>query len=90
MAAEINPVHTGQTAVRVKLFRRGGSNPSLTARAMRNGDIVYMRLTKLEILRHAFCQMVHHRAQLGVYLRLLNITIPGVYGPSADDMEAMS
>jgi uncharacterized damage-inducible protein DinB len=30
--------------------------------------------------------MVHHRAQLGVYLRLNGIPIPGVYGPSADEM----
>lgn len=30
--------------------------------------------------------MVHHRAQLGVYLRLLGAKIPGSYGPSADEM----
>jgi uncharacterized damage-inducible protein DinB len=30
--------------------------------------------------------MIHHRAQLGVYLRLLNVPIPGSYGPSADEM----
>ena len=29
--------------------------------------------------------MIHHRAQLGVYLRLLNKPIPGAYGPSADE-----
>ncbi len=29
--------------------------------------------------------MVHHRAQLGVYLRLNDIPIPGMYGPSADE-----
>ena len=29
--------------------------------------------------------MIHHRAQLGVYLRLNNIAIPGMYGPSADE-----
>lgn len=29
--------------------------------------------------------MIHHRAQLGVYLRLLDVPVPGVYGPSADD-----
>jgi uncharacterized damage-inducible protein DinB len=29
--------------------------------------------------------LVHHRAQLGVYLRLLDKPIPGMYGPSADD-----
>lgn len=30
--------------------------------------------------------MIHHRAQLGVYLRLLGAKVPGIYGPSADDM----
>ncbi len=30
--------------------------------------------------------LVHHRAQLGVYLRLLDKRIPGLYGPSADEM----
>jgi uncharacterized damage-inducible protein DinB len=29
--------------------------------------------------------LVHHRAQLGVYLRLLEVKLPGTYGPSADD-----
>jgi len=30
--------------------------------------------------------MIHHRAQLGVYLRLLGQKVPGCYGPSADEM----
>jgi uncharacterized damage-inducible protein DinB len=30
--------------------------------------------------------VIHHRAQLGVYLRLLDKPIPGTYGPSADEM----
>ena len=29
--------------------------------------------------------LVHHRAQLGVYLRLNDVPLPGTYGPSADD-----
>jgi uncharacterized damage-inducible protein DinB len=29
--------------------------------------------------------LIHHRAQLGVYLRMNNIAIPGMYGPSADE-----
>lgn len=32
--------------------------------------------------------IVHHRAQLGVYLRLLGIPVPSVYGPSADEPTA--
>ena len=54
---------------------------------MRNGDEIYIDTTKAEVLRMTFSQMIHHRAQLGVYLRLLNIPIPGSYGPSADEME---
>ncbi len=34
--------------------------------------------------------LVHHRAQLGVYLRLNNVEIPGMYGPSADEMSAFT
>lgn len=33
----------------------------------------------------AINHMVHHRAQLGVYYRLLDLPIPGLYGPSADE-----
>jgi uncharacterized damage-inducible protein DinB len=29
--------------------------------------------------------LIHHRAQLGVYLRLNDVAIPGLYGPSADE-----
>ena len=54
---------------------------------LRNGDQIYMVLTKYEVIRHALSQLIHHRAQLGVYLRLLNIPIPGSYGPSADEQD---
>jgi uncharacterized damage-inducible protein DinB len=29
--------------------------------------------------------LIHHRAQLGMYLRLMNVAVPGMYGPSADE-----
>jgi len=53
---------------------------------LRNGDEIYMTQPKLEVIRMSISQIIHHRAQLGVYLRLLNIPIPGSYGPSADEM----
>ena len=53
----------------------------------RNGDKVLSVMTKGELIKHSISQTIHHRAQLGVYLRLLNIPIPGSYGPSADEME---
>lgn len=52
---------------------------------LRNGDQVFFVSPRHEVVRMTFCQIVHHRAQLGVYLRLLDIPIPGSYGPSADE-----
>ena len=52
-----------------------------------NGGEKILVATKGEIVRMAYCQIVHHRAQLGVFLRLLDIPIPGSYGPSADEHE---
>ncbi len=52
---------------------------------MRQGDQIISAMTKGEAIRVSFSQIVHHRAQLGVFLRLLDIPIPGSYGPSADE-----
>ncbi|MDP4130106.1 MAG: DinB family protein, partial [Bacteroidota bacterium] len=53
--------------------------------SMRNGEEIFFTLPKGEVLRMTLSQIIHHRAQLGVYLRLLDIPIPGTYGPSADE-----
>ncbi len=48
-------------------------------------------LPRVAVLRGSFMNhLVHHRAQLGVYLRLNNVEIPGMYGPSADEMKFWS
>lgn len=57
--------------------------------SLRNGEKIILTQPKMEILRMSLSQQIHHRAQLGVYLRLLNIPIPGSYGPSADENEFM-
>lgn len=54
---------------------------------LRAGDQIYMDISKAEAIRNALSQTIHHRAQLGVFLRLLDIPIPGSYGPSADEMK---
>jgi len=51
------------------------------------GDQTWIDDTKYNVWRTwVMNHMVHHRAQLGVYLRLLEARIPGMYGPSADEM----
>ncbi len=53
---------------------------------LRSGETIYSTEPKWDVIRMSISQIIHHRAQLGVYLRLLNVPIPGSYGPSADDM----
>ncbi len=100
MAASGEPDHCDDTEALLKKFDEGlqQSQASLSQATdavledrwvLRAGDQVYMDIPRWEAIRHAFGQNAHHRAQLGVYLRLLDIPIPGPYGPSADEMEAM-
>ena len=57
---------------------------------MRSGDTIFFSSPKVSVIR-SLClnHLVHHRAQLGLYLRLLDVPIPGSYGPSADDKAGM-
>ncbi|MGB1243124.1 MAG: DinB family protein [Chitinophagales bacterium] len=53
---------------------------------MTAGEQTLMELPKYMSLRTGgMGQLPHHRAQLGVYLRLLDIAVPATYGPSADE-----
>jgi uncharacterized damage-inducible protein DinB len=52
---------------------------------LRTGDMIHVAAPKTDMIRMSLSQIIHHRAQLGVYLRLLDIPIPGSYGPSADE-----
>jgi len=40
---------------------------------------------RLDVLADTFTHLAHHRGQLTVYLRLLEVPVPSIYGPSADD-----
>ena len=53
---------------------------------LRSGDHVILQMPRGALIRTmGINHLVHHRAQLGVYLRLLGVAIPGFYGPSADE-----
>jgi uncharacterized damage-inducible protein DinB len=53
---------------------------------MRNGDQVYFTMPKVAVMRSfVMNHIIHHRGQLSVYLRLNDIPVPSLYGPSADE-----
>jgi uncharacterized damage-inducible protein DinB len=53
---------------------------------LKKGDAVFFTMPRYTCMR-SFClnHIVHHRAQLSVYLRLNGIPVPAMYGPSADE-----
>jgi uncharacterized damage-inducible protein DinB len=54
--------------------------------SLKNGEMVFFTLPKAAVLRgFVFNHIVHHRGQLTVYLRLNEIPVPSIYGPSADE-----
>ena len=50
------------------------------------GGVTVVTLPKIAVLRSfVMNHMIHHRAQLGVYLRLNDVPVPAIYGPTADE-----
>jgi uncharacterized damage-inducible protein DinB len=53
---------------------------------VRRGEQVIYEMPRKVMMRYfAFNHAIHHRGQLSVYLRLLDVAVPGMYGPSADE-----
>ena len=53
---------------------------------LRSGETVLMEQSKSAVLRRwGISHLVHHRAQLTVYLRMLDVPLPQIYGPTADE-----
>jgi uncharacterized damage-inducible protein DinB len=54
--------------------------------ALKRRGITLVSMSRYDMLRTMMMNhIIHHRAQLTVYLRLLNIPLPGLYGPTADE-----
>ena len=55
---------------------------------LRHGDTVIMEMPKSVVLRRwGLSHLIHHRAQLTVYLRQLDVPLPPLYGPTADEQQ---
>lgn len=53
---------------------------------LRNGEQIYFEMPKAAVMRTMVMNhIIHHRGQLAVYLRLLDVPVPSIYGPSADE-----
>jgi len=58
----------------------------MTPWSLLNGGKTVFTMPRIGVLRAMIMNhMIHHRAQLGVYLRLNDVPVPSIYGPSADE-----
>jgi len=85
-SAEIVAAHdAGVKQARSAITRIGDAGLRQNWQATKNG-VAFMTMPKIGLVRsivlnHAY----HHRGQLSVYLRLIDVPVPSIYGPSADE-----
>lgn len=53
--------------------------------SLKHGERVLLTQPRREVVRSHINHLIHHRGQLTVYLRLLDVPVPSTYGPTADE-----
>ena len=60
-------------------------NLMATWTAKNNGEVAFA-MARIQVIRGMIIKhLVHHRAQLGIYLRMTDVPVPATYGPTADE-----
>ena len=85
--AELVEFFDKNQAEALKVLKENATDENLMGMwSLKNGETTYMTMPRIAVMRgFVLSHLIHHRAQLGVYLRLLDIPVPSVYGPSADE-----
>jgi uncharacterized damage-inducible protein DinB len=85
---ELLKIHDDAVADALKSISNADNDKFMEDWTMRNGDQIFFTMAKVGVVR-GFCtnHLYHHRGQLTVYLRLLNVPLVGMYGPTADDVK---
>ncbi len=70
----------------VECLKNASDEKLLSSWTLRNGEKVYLTMPKAGVVRgFVLNHTVHHRGQLSVFLRLLDVPLPSIYGPTADE-----
>lgn len=86
---ELLAIHDKNVAVAILALENAKDEDFDKMWTLRRGEQVLLSMPKKVVLRSmAFSHLYHHRGQLSLYLRLLDVPVPGMYGPSADDRPA--
>jgi uncharacterized damage-inducible protein DinB len=77
---------TNAAAGRAAIAGAGDAEFAKTWTLLNNGQKIFAMPKVACLRRTVLSHIIHHRAQLGLYLRLNNVPLPATYGPSADEM----
>ena len=78
---------TGVAATRANIDSKTDAD-LLSSWSLKKGGETMFTLPKAAVLRtFLFSHLIHHRGQLSVYLRLKDVPVPAIYGPSADERQ---
>jgi len=82
---EILALHDTLVANAEKILTEIDDEEFMKPWTMRNGETIYFTMPKAAVVR-MWCMnhLYHHRGQLSVYLRLLDVAVPTTFGPTAD------
>jgi uncharacterized damage-inducible protein DinB len=83
--AQLLAAHEESVRKGLEALRRTGDPHLFTKWRLLVGGQVVMEQPRHEAIAETFTHLAHHRGQLTVYLRLNDVPVPKVYGPTADD-----
>lgn len=85
-AAELLKAFDNNVAAARAAIARTDDQEFMTMWQLQRNGVTLLTLPKVAVLRgFVMNHNIHHRAQLGVYLRLNDLPVPSIYGPSADE-----
>jgi uncharacterized damage-inducible protein DinB len=85
-AAELLKAFDDNVATARSVIARTSDQDFMKMWQLQRNGVTLLTLPKVAVLRgFVMNHNIHHRAQLGVYLRLNDIPVPSIYGPSADE-----
>ena len=76
---------TSTAAARAALAGRSDAELMSMWTLKRNGTTLFSMPKAVVLRSFVLSHLIHHRGQLSVYLRLLDVPVPSIYGPSADE-----
>jgi uncharacterized damage-inducible protein DinB len=84
--ADLVKLHEESVAKAIKSLEKSKDEEFSKLWTLKRGDTIFFSRPKSDVLKSfSYSHLYHHRGQLTVYMRLLDIPLPNIYGPTADE-----